>query len=100
MLAKSGTLAVGAGQAVGNVDPVGLDTEAKQGVALRSQVLLIGGASGVPDKQCAHGAPPRGWPGRAAERGRFGHRALPDFLSTRLLRCERNRAAGHNGIAD
>jgi hypothetical protein len=46
------------GQAVVNVDPVGPDTEAKQGVALRGQVLLIGGASGVPDKQRAHGAPP------------------------------------------
>jgi hypothetical protein len=29
---------------------VGFDTEAEQAVALRGEVLLIGGASGVPDK--------------------------------------------------
>jgi prevent-host-death family protein len=49
---------VGAGQAVVDVDPLGLDTETEQGVALGGQILLIGGASGVPDKQRAHGTPP------------------------------------------
>ncbi len=43
-------LTVGAGQAVVDVDALGLDTETEQGVALRSEVLCIGGASGVPDK--------------------------------------------------
>src|SRR4051794_21494439 len=37
---------------------IGLDAETGQGVALGSEVLLIGGASGVPDKQRAHGASP------------------------------------------
>ena len=57
-LAQARTLAVGAGQAVIDVDPLGLNTQAEQRVALGGQVLLVGGASGVPDKQCAHGAPP------------------------------------------
>jgi len=48
-----------------DVDPLGLNTEAEQGIALGGQVLLIGGASSVPDKQCAHGAPPE-----LARRGR------------------------------
>jgi hypothetical protein len=51
-------LSVGAGQAVIDVDPLSLDAQAEQGVALGGEVLLIGGASGVPDKQRAHGAPP------------------------------------------
>jgi hypothetical protein len=41
-----------------DVDPLGLDAQAEQGIALGGEVLLIGGASGVPDKQRAHGAPP------------------------------------------
>jgi len=41
-----------------DVDPFGLDSQAKQSIVLSSQVLLIGRASGVPDKQRAHGAPP------------------------------------------
>ena len=36
----------------------GLDTEAEQPVALSCQVLLVGRTSGVPDKECAHHAPP------------------------------------------
>ncbi len=56
--AQSGSLAVGAGQAVVDVDPVSLDAKAGQAVTLGGEVLLIGGASGVPDKQRAHGAPP------------------------------------------
>ena len=49
-LAQTGTFAVGACQAVVDVDPLGLDAETEQGIALRGQVLLVGGASGVPDK--------------------------------------------------
>ena len=41
---------MGAGQAMVDIDPLGLDTEAEQAVSVRGQVLLIGGASGVPDK--------------------------------------------------
>ncbi|MGH3602040.1 MAG: hypothetical protein ACRDQH_17475, partial [Pseudonocardiaceae bacterium] len=43
------------------VDPLGLDAEGEETVALGGEVLLIGGASGVPDKQRAHGAPPMEW---------------------------------------
>lgn len=43
-----------------DVDPLGLYPERDQSVALGGEVLLIGGASGVPDKQCAHVAPPNG----------------------------------------
>ena len=57
-LAEPGSLAVGAGQAVVDVDPFLLDTQTGQAIVLRSQILLIGGASGVPDKWRAHGAPP------------------------------------------
>jgi hypothetical protein len=53
-----GPLAVGAGQAVIDVDPVSLDPQAGQALTLGGEVLLIGGASGVPDKQRAYGAPP------------------------------------------
>ena len=61
-LAEPGSLTVGAGEAVVDVDPFGLDTQAKQSVALTSQVLLIARAAGVPDKQRAHGAPPEDGP--------------------------------------
>ncbi len=40
------------------LDPLGLHAEAEQSVALGREVVLIGGASGIPDKQRAHGAPP------------------------------------------
>lgn len=70
--AESRTLSVGTGQAVVNADPLSLDAETEQGVTLRGQILLIGGTSGVPDEQRAHGAPPKGWPGRTAGRGRLG----------------------------
>jgi hypothetical protein len=33
-----------------DVDPLGLHTQGEQSVALRGEVLLAGGASGVPDK--------------------------------------------------
>ena len=49
-LAKSGLFPVGAGQAVVDVGPLGLDAKAEEAVALGGQVLLIGGASGVPDE--------------------------------------------------
>jgi hypothetical protein len=58
-LAQSGSLAVGAGQSVIDVNPLGLDPETEQSVALSGEVLLVGGASGVPDKQRAHDAPPK-----------------------------------------
>ncbi len=45
---QTGPLPVGAGQAVIDVDPVGCHPECGQAVALSGQVLLIGGASGVP----------------------------------------------------
>src|SRR5690625_2280668 len=49
-LAQARAFSVGAGQAVIDVDAFGLDAEAEQGIALGGEVLLIGGASGVPDK--------------------------------------------------
>ena len=48
--AEPGSLAVGAGQAMVDVDPLGIDTHGEQGVTLSGEVLLIGRASGVPDK--------------------------------------------------
>jgi hypothetical protein len=63
--AQSGSFPVGPGQAVVDVDPSRLDAEAEQGVALRGHVLLISGASGVPDKQWANSG------GRRND-GRFG----------------------------
>lgn len=47
-------VSVGAGQVVVDVDPLGLDTEAEQGVALSGEVLLVGGATGVPDQPDCH----------------------------------------------
>ena len=47
---QTGPLPVGAGQPVVDVDPVGCHTECGQAVALSGQVLLIGGASGLPDE--------------------------------------------------
>jgi hypothetical protein len=43
------TFTVGAGKAVLDVDPVSLDAETGEGVALGGEVLLIGGTSGVPE---------------------------------------------------
>ncbi len=48
-LTKSGSFAVGAGQAVVDVDAFGLDAEAEQGIALGGEVLLIGGRRAEPD---------------------------------------------------
>ncbi len=62
--------------------------------------LVDRGASGVPDKKNAHGAPPRGWPGRTWGHGRLGHRAVPDPNSTRLQACDSKGPAGRaaNGL--
>jgi hypothetical protein len=48
--AKAGAFPVGAGQPVIDVDAFCCDSEAEQGVTLSGEVLLIGGASGIPDK--------------------------------------------------
>jgi len=47
---QAGPFPVGAGQPVIDVDPVGCHTECGEAVTLSGQVLLIGGASGVPDE--------------------------------------------------
>ena len=65
-LAEPRSLTVGAGEAVVDVDPFGLDTQAKQSVALSSQALSIGRAAGVPDKAARSWRTSRGWPGRTA----------------------------------
>ena len=44
------SLSVGAGEAVVDVDPFRFDAEGEEPFSLGGQVLLIGGASGVPDK--------------------------------------------------
>ena len=53
-LAQSGPGPVGAGQAVVDVDPVRLDTEAGQGLALGGEVLPGGGDPCVADLQSRH----------------------------------------------
>src|SRR3954452_237894 len=70
----------------------------RTGLALGSEVLLIGAASGVPDKQRAHGAPPEGWPERAAGRGRPGHRAAPDLPERRSDSTSATASPAHNAI--
>src|SRR3954466_11149833 len=70
----------------------------RTGLALGSEVLLIGAASGVPDKQRAHGAPPEGWPDRAAGRGPPGHRAAPDLPERRSDSTSATASPAHNGI--
>jgi len=72
-----------------DVDPLGFDTHGEQSVALGSEVLLVGGASGVPDKQRAHRAPPEKGSGHAAGGGRLGHRAVPNSTSKSLRDCDR-----------
>ena len=62
-----------------DIDPLSLDAQTEQSVALGGEVLLIGGASGVPDKQRAHGAPPElgpAVPQNAAASG-IGQRPTP-----------------------
>src|SRR3954454_20615003 len=77
---------------------IGLDAETGQGVALGSEVLLIGGASGVPDKQRAHGAPPGGWPDRASGGRRLGHRAAPDLPNRRSTSTSATASPPRDGI--
>ena len=43
-----------------DVDAILFATKAEQSIALRGQVLLVGRASRVADKQCTHGTPPQG----------------------------------------
>jgi hypothetical protein len=61
-----------------DVDPRGFDAEGEETVALRGQILLIGGASGEPDKQGAHGAPPKSGPGRSHNAVDSGIEQSPD----------------------
>jgi hypothetical protein len=53
-LVESGALAVGAGQSVVEVDPVVGYAELAQPVALRGEVLFVGGAAGVADQNPGH----------------------------------------------
>jgi hypothetical protein len=53
-LTKAGTVAVGTGQAVVDVDPVAAHAERHQRFALRGQVLLVGGHAGIADEQRRH----------------------------------------------
>jgi hypothetical protein len=52
-LAEAGSVAVGAGEAVVDVDPVGLDAEFGEGVALGGEVLAVGGDPRVADQRGA-----------------------------------------------
>ena len=54
-LAQAGALAVGAGDAVVDVDAVGLHAEGGEGLPLRGEVLLIGADPGVADLDRGHG---------------------------------------------
>ena len=53
-LAQPGPVAVRAGEAVVDVDPLGRHAERLQGVALRGEVLLVGGDARVADQQPGH----------------------------------------------
>ena len=78
-LTQPGPLPVGAGQAVVDVDPLRRHPHSAQRVALGGQVLGVGGATGVPDEQRAHGAPP--W--SAGPERSPGHRQQPQPLRPR-----------------
>lgn len=78
LLAQSRSPAFGAGQAVTDVDPLGLCAETEEGLALRGEVLLIRRASALADKQCAHGAPPSGVARRPGTRDGSGIGTSPD----------------------
>ena len=53
--AESGPFLVSAGQSVVDVDPVFGDAEGGEAVALRGQVLFVGGDPGVADDVRSHG---------------------------------------------
>jgi hypothetical protein len=53
-LVQAGAVAVGAGEAVVEVDPLGVDAELEQGLMLGGEVLLVGGAAGVTDPDRGH----------------------------------------------
>jgi len=55
-LAQPGPGPIGSGQPVVDIDPLGRDTKRGQRVALRGQVLFVGGDPGVADQQSAHAA--------------------------------------------
>jgi hypothetical protein len=77
-----------------DLDPFGLDAQAEQGVALGGEVLLIGGASGVPDKQRAHGAPPELGATVPQDAVGSGIGRVPDAIITRRQRCARKSSSG------
>src|SRR5205085_9374285 len=69
-------------QAVIDVDPVGCDTERGEGVALRGEILFVGGDPGVADQQSAHpGSVPVDIPSSGiSPGGSYGNRrAAPTF---------------------
>jgi hypothetical protein len=53
-LVESGAVAVGAGEAVVEVDPCGVDAELQEGLVLGDEVLFVGGAAGVADPDRGH----------------------------------------------
>jgi hypothetical protein len=53
-LVEAGPAAVGAGQSLVQVDPVGGDAESGEGLALGGEVLGVGGAAGVADQRGGH----------------------------------------------
>ena len=63
--AQAGTLPVGAGEPVVDVDAVDGHAEPGQTLTLSGEILLVGGTSGVPNEQRAHGVPPCRRPARA-----------------------------------
>jgi len=81
-----------------DVDPIRLDTESEQGIALSGQILLIGGASGIPDKQRAHGAPPELGPVEPQEAGGSGIGLCPTPPARTSNAVHARSAAGRNGI--
>ena len=77
--------AVGSGEPVVDMDPLGCDAEPGQGVALRSEVLLVGGDPGVADQQSAH---------RLSVRVSTPHRAFHRAGLTGITEQQRSSACG------
>ena len=82
-----------------DVDPVSLDAQAEQSIALSGQVLLIGRASGIPDKQRAYDAPPQLGPfgPRDAAGSSIGQRPTPTARRPPTRGCKGGSPA-RNGI--